>query len=174
MSKPLPERLDDLVRWTGLYRVTMIERAEPRNLLWMPLLIVLAMPVGYACMALGFRDRAMIMLVAIGTLLFFGAFMGAILIRFLGPRLVATVDSPLDERELAIRNRALSISGGGLTILAALGCFYMAGAKFLGLWVPDDVQQWTWLGFMIEGWWFALPVLVASWLQPRDVDADTD
>jgi hypothetical protein len=177
MSKPLPQRLDDLARWTGLYRMTMIERGEPRNLRWIPLLIVLAMPVGYVCMTLGFRDirdKGMLTLVAIGMLLFFGAFTGSILIRFLGPRLVATVDSPLDERERAIRYRALSISSGGLTILAALCCFYMASAKFFGLWAPEESQQWIWLGFMIEGWWFALPVFVASWLEPRSVDADAD
>jgi hypothetical protein len=174
MSKPLPQRLDDFARWTGLYRMTMIERGEPRNLRWIPLLIVLAMPVGYVCMTLGIHDGGMLMLVAIGMLLFFGAFTGSTLIRFLGPRLVATVGSTLDERELALRNRALSISGGSLTILAATGCFYMAGAKFLGLWVPDQSQHWIWLGFMVEGWWCTLPVLVASWLQPRDLDADAD
>ena len=39
---------DRVVKRTGLYRLTMIEPAEPRPLRWWPLLILVSVAVGYA------------------------------------------------------------------------------------------------------------------------------
>jgi O-antigen/teichoic acid export membrane protein len=87
-------------------------------------------------------------------------------LRMFGPRLIGTRDHPLDERERMIKARAGHISGTIITVAVFLGCFYFAMAGPFRLWMPQ-VNEWVALAFLIETCWFTLPVLVASWLQPR-------
>ena len=169
MRKPLPARLDGLARKSGLYHMTMIDRPAPRNLRWIPLLILAAMSVGYALMigAMHLVHPALIVAWA-GSLLFFAGFTASNFTRLLGPRIVPDYGKSLDEREQALKARASSISGSILTVMAILCCFYIAFAGPFGIWSPTGTLDWVYLGLMIEGWAFILPVLVASWLQPMD------
>lgn len=173
MTKSLPQRLDDLARGSRLYGLTMIERPAPRNLRWQPGVIIASMLVGYILLvaSLGVPQRSVAGAIA-GSLLLFGGFLAANYVRFLGPRLMPYQAQPLDEREIAVKARAGSMSGTILIVLAIGGCFYMGAADAFALWAPRRPLDWIYLGLMIEGWWFTLPVLVASWLQPAAGDDD--
>lgn len=98
-------------------------------------------------------------------MLFWAAFAAANLVRFFGPR-IAPERGPLDEREQMLKAKAGSLSGFALTILAVAGCFYFAFATRAGSWLPTTFFEWLHLGLAIETAALALPVLVASWLQP--------
>lgn len=160
----LLESMDRLVYATRLDRIIFM-KFQPRNLRWTPLLVIVVLAGGYALMA-----RTQSVLVReywIGWLLFYGAFLAAGLMRAFGPRFSATVNRALDERELIVKARAHALSGLVLTCLAMVGCFYMAGAGALRLWIPRSVPDWINLGFGIQACGLLLPTLIASWLQPR-------
>jgi hypothetical protein len=162
----LTEAMDAFVKRSGLYRMALIERPEPRSLRWIPLLVLLVIATGYAILVsapeqgrdAGLRLFLGASLVVVGDLM-------AFYLRFLGPRLMPDPRHPLDEREQAIRARSGFISGSTISFLAMGGCFYLGLAPLLGLGVPDSPLEWIFLGFALEGIYFLLPVLVASWLQ---------
>jgi len=151
----------------------MINRPSPRNLRVLPALALAAMPAGVVVMNVGLADgaRAIRML---GALLFFTGYFSAMLIRLFGPRLVPLIGKPLDERELLVKTTAYAKSGGILTMLAVIGCSYMGIAALMGWWTPTRDVDWTYLGLMMMGGWFGLPVLIASWLQPLPVTEDEE
>src|SRR4051794_37460949 len=157
--------LDRFVHATGLDFMTPYRRPRPRSLRWLPLLLLLALPAGYALMAPGLEGRGGSLWTGFaGALLFFGAYLAANLMRLFGPRL-SPEQGPLDERELMVKARAGSIAGTTITWFAILACFYAGLAAALGLWMPRRPIEYFYLGFGIQGAWQALPVLAASWLQ---------
>lgn len=175
----LLEAGDRLVKKTGLYRMTMIEPAEPRPLRWWPLLILLSVAVGYA-MIVSIADPIFLRrpftqlrfaAVIVANFMFFGGFTMANYVRFLGPRLGSRLGSEiLDERELAIRARAFALSGTIIAWLAVIGCFWFGVAAVFGGWMPRGPVDWIYLGMALEAWVLTLPVLIASWIQPRPAD----
>lgn len=159
--------LDRFVRASGLYGMTMIERPEPRNLRWLPLLLLAALVCGYACSTPAFGLVETPVGLFTGGLLFYAAVTAAFYLRFLGPRLVPAPGQPLDERELALKARATSLSGHVIAALAMFACFYFAQTRFFGWWSPGNAAEWVMLGIGVLGVHFTLPVLFASWMQPR-------
>jgi hypothetical protein len=165
----LPEKMDRLVYATRLDKILFMKR-PPRSFRWAPLLVIAAMILGFALMARAGTAIAADLL--IGWLIFYGAILAAGFLRALGPRFTATVDRPLDERELMVKARAHAISGVVLAMMFSLGCFYMASAGVPWLWHPQ-FMDWFNLGFGVQGVGALLPTWIASWLEPRPV-ADPD
>ena len=164
----IARRADAFARRTRLSRLTLVDRSEPRNLRWWPLVTLAAMLVGYALVvSIEDLNHAAPWRFVLGASLYFSGFFGAFYIRYIGPRLLPDRDHPLDERETAIRARAGNISFMAIVWLLTMGCFYASVAQPFGWWMPSPPIAWLWLGMMIQGWTNALPVLVASWLQPR-------
>jgi hypothetical protein len=159
--------LDRFVHATHLDILTPHGGRRPRNLRWMPLAILGALGVGYASLAATMHGAASWRIGTAGAFLFFGAFAAANLVRLFGPRLVPDPGQALDEREVTIKARAGSISGAILTILAILFCFYGGYASVYGTWLPAGALEWVYLGLGLQAAALALPVLVASWLQPN-------
>jgi hypothetical protein len=151
----------------------MIDRPSPRNLRVLPALALAAMPAGVVVMHVGLADGARAIRI-FGALLFFTGYFSAMLIRLFGPRLIPLIGKPLDERELLVKTTAYAKSGAILAMLAAIGCFYMGIATLMGWWTPTRDEDWTYLGLMMMGGWFGLPVLIASWLQSRPVAGDEE
>ena len=167
---------DHLVKKTGLYRMTMIEPAGPRPLRWWPLLILVSVAVGYAMIVSvadpmllrGHFTQASLAAVIVANFMFFAGFTTANYIRFLGPRLGSRLGSEiLDERERAVRARAFALSGSFVAWVAVIGCFWIGVAPLVGGWVPRSPVEWIYLAMALEAWVLTLPVLIASWLQPR-------
>jgi hypothetical protein len=164
----IPARLDRFIRATRLDLLSPEGRHRSRNLRWLPLPILLALPLGYALLAAPLGEVEGVPRAPLaGALIFFAAFVASSLIRFIGPRLAPGADRPLDERELVLEARAGSVSGSIIVLLTVLGCFYCAGASVYDWWRPRGTAEWVFLGLAIQGYAFALPVLVASWFQPR-------
>ena len=164
----IPERLDQLVHKTGLDILTPHGAPRRRNLRFLPLLILVTMPVAYGVTAATLRDpgrHGAFGLAAIFIILFSLAFGAALLIRLFGPR-VGWEGGALDERELILKARAGSIAGMILAALCALGCFYGGYAAVFGAWMPATALEWVYLGLMIQAYALTLPTLIASWLQP--------
>ncbi|MGK6319833.1 hypothetical protein [Sphingomonas sp. DT-204] len=160
----LLEKMDRLVYATRLDRIVFM-KMQPRAFRWTPLLVIAALIVGYVLMAkTGVGIDADFL---IGWLIFYGAIVAAALLRALGPRFTATVNQPLDERELMVKARAHAISGVVLAMIVTLGCFYMASAGVPWLWHPQKFMDWFNLGFGIQGVSTLLPTWIASWLEPR-------
>jgi hypothetical protein len=168
---------DRLAKKYVLDRLPIIDPGEPRSLRWLPLLILVAVTVGYGLIVslpgrgqFGAPVSALrIATVIVAAMLFFGGFSMANWIQFFGPRLGTRFGGEtLDERELAIRARAFAISGSIIAWFAVLGCFWIGLAPFVGGWRPQTLLDWMYLGMGLEAWLFTLPVLIASWLQPRE------
>jgi len=159
----LLKKLDDLVYAIGIDKI-LFRKVRPRSLRWIPLFVLAALIVGYVLMAsIASRPTAKFF---VGWLLFYGAYMTAMLLRTFGPRFVATARDPLDERELTVKARAYATSGIGITVLAMLGCCYMAGAEPLGIWRPHMPNDWISLALGLQAIAMLLPTWIASWLQP--------
>lgn len=157
---------DRLVIRSGLYRLTMIDRPRPRTLRWTPLVTLAALWTGLLILPIrphvGWGSRGIT-----GMLLFFGAFGLSTYLRFFGPRLDGDPRHPLDEREQALRARALAWSGSLFTLVACAGCFYMGAADLLAWPRPSGIAEWIYLGLALQATAQILPVLFASWLGPR-------
>ena len=165
----LLERMDRLVYATRIDRVIFM-KIEPRAFRWIPLLVIAGLIGGYALMV-----RAGGVTVSgffVGWLVFYGAFLAAGFLRVLGPRFTATVDRPLDERELIVKAQAHAVSGVVLAGAAMIGCFYMASAAVPWLWHPDGPMDWFNLGFGVQAVSLLLPTWIASWMAPRPVDLE--
>jgi len=159
--------LDRFVHATRLDFMTPYADRRPRNLRWLPLLVLAAMIVGYVLLVGTIRGAAWSWQVGItGSLIFVLAVIAAHLIRLFGPRVVVDRNGPLDERELMLNARAGSLSGTILTVVVVAGCFYASFAVVLGTWLPATPIEWAFLGVVVEAGAFVLPVLTASWLQP--------
>ena len=170
----IPERLDWLVHKTRLDILTPHGAPRRRNLRWLPLLILAVMPIAYGVMIAtlsDFRRSGDFAMPAIAIILFALAFGAALLIRVFGPR-VGFESGALDERERMLKARASSIAGTVIAALCALGCFYGGYAAVFGAWMPRTALEWVYLGLMIEAYALALPVWVASWLQPPPDEED--
>jgi hypothetical protein len=165
------ESLDRFVRATGLYGLTMIERPEPRNLRWLPLLLIACFIGGYACSTPAFGMATTPLAMMTGGLVFYLAFGASFYLRYVGPPLVAPFGEGLDERERMLKARATAASGHVVAGLAMFACFYFALASLLGWWWPGNAVEWAMLGIGVQGVHFTLPVLFASWMQPR-LDAE--
>jgi hypothetical protein len=166
------ERLDRFVHVTRLDLLTPHAGRRPRNLRWLPLLLLAALALGYGLLVAAMRGAAAPATGIAGGFLFFGAFLLANVVRLFGPRLAADAGVVLDEREAMIRARAGSVSGAILTGLAILFCFYGGYASVFGRWMPSSALEWVYLGLAVQAAGLALPVLVASWLQPALDDGE--
>lgn len=167
----LLEKMDRLIYATRLDRIVFM-KMQPRAFRWTPLLVIVALIVGYVLMsenAIG-AGNAIAPDFLIGWLIFYGAIVAAALLRTFGPRFTATVNQPLDERELMVKARAHATSGVVLAMVATLGCFYMASAGVPWLWHPQSWYDWFNLGFGIQGVSTLLPTWIASWLEPRSAE----
>lgn len=160
----LLEKMDRAVYATGIDKIVFM-KTKPRSLRWSPLLVLVAMVIGYVLMAQPVRPPFTRVMIGIG--LFYGGYLVAAILRIFGPRMVPTIREPLDEREMMVKARASAIAGIALTSLAMGGCFYMAVAEPLGMWRPHDPNQWVALAFGLQACLMLLPTLIASWLQPR-------
>ena len=159
--------LDRFVHRTGLDLLTPYARHRPRNLRFLPIAALAAIVIGYVLLvAPPNAGVGTWRLPFAGALIFFLGFLAAHLMRLFGPRMVPIDGSGLDEREAVVKARAGSISGAIVTVLAIIFCFYAAYASVFGLWMPRATLEWVYLGLAIQAFAFALPVLVASWLQP--------
>jgi hypothetical protein len=163
--------LDRFVHATRLDILTPYAGREPRNLRWAPLLALLAAVAGYGLLVIyAFRPgvdwQATLWRGFAAGALFWVGFGAANLVRLFGPR-IAAEQGRLDEREHMLKARAGSVSGHALSLIAILGCFYCAFAPAAGLWRPESSVEWVYSGLLLEAFAFALPVLVASWMQPR-------
>lgn len=165
----LLQKMDRLVYAARLDKIASMDRT-PRSFRWTPLLVIAVMFLGFVLMARAGTAVAADFL--IGWLIFYGAILAAFLLRALGPRFTASVNRPLDERELLMKARAHATSGVILALIATLGCFYMASAAVPWLWHPK-FMDWFNLGFGIQGVAAMLPTWIASWLEPPPV-ADPD
>lgn len=168
----VPAALDRFVHAARLDVLTPYAGREPRSLRWWPLAPLAALGLGYVLQSGGARGlwdwRAGIA----GSFLFFAGFGAAQLMSLFGPRLFPDGAGALDERERMVRARAGSLSGEILTMLVALGCFYVGLAPafapvFGPLWVPASPLEWAFLGLALLAAARLLPVLIASWLLPR-------
>lgn len=167
----LLQRMDRLVYATRLDRVVFM-KIQPRTLRWTPLFVLAALVAGYGIMAqatIGL-DRKFLL----GWLLFYGAYLTAAFLRVFGPRFIPTALHPLDEREMAVKMRAYALSGSLLVSLAMLGCFYLAFAAVLRLWQPRNPNDWVSLGLGMQAVAMLLPVLIASWIEPRPAPNQED
>ena len=163
----IPAALDRFVHRTRLDVLTPFAVRRSRNLRWLPLLVMIALPVGYALQTSVARGQwASWQAGFAGTLIFVAGLVAASVLRLFGPRIVPEAGHNLDERELLLKARAGNISGAIITLLVALGCFYAASAEIFGTWVPASAIEWVFLGLGVQGYALVLPVLVASWLQP--------
>ena len=159
--------MDRFVHVTRLDLLAPQGRPRPRNLRWLPLLPLAAMAVGYGVMVAEFRPGGTsIQLGFGGIVLFLIGYFCVGLVRLFGPRL-ADLQHPLDERERAIRARAGNISFFIVTVLAMIFCFYGGYAAIFGSWMPRAAIEWVYLGLGFQAAAMALPVWVASWLQPK-------
>jgi len=165
----LLEKMDRLIYATRLDKVIFM-KMRPRSFRWAPVLVIASMILGFVLMARAGTGIAADFL--IGWLIFYGAILAAAFLRALGPRFTATVNRPLDERELMLKARAHATSGVVLAMMFSLGCFYMASARVPWLWHPQ-FMDWFNLGFGIQGVSMLLPTWIASWLEPRAL-ADPD
>ena len=161
----LPARLDRMVHKAGLDVLTPYGARRRRNLRWLPLTILAALPAGAGLLVASLHGVASLALGYAGAGLFWLAFAAAQLVRLFGPR-VGWEGAPLDERELILKARAGSIAGAIIAALVAFGCFYGAYAAVFGAWMPASALEWVCLGLIVEAYALTLPVLVASWLQP--------
>lgn len=171
MTVTLLERMDRAVYWTGIDKIVFL-KTRPRTLRWSPLIVLVAMVIGYVLIAQPVRPPFTRTMIGVG--LFYGGYLGAFILRIFGPRMVPTTSEPLDEREQMVKARASAISGIALTSLAMGGCFYMAVAEPLGTWRPHDPNQWVALAFGFQACLMLLPTLIASWLLPRAPADDED
>lgn len=163
----LPGKLDRLVHMARLDVLTAYGRPRRRNLRWLPLLILAALPAGYVLLVVSLHDGdplSRLWLAIAGGVLFWFAFGAAQTVRLFGPR-VGWEGGALDERELILKARAGSIAGSILAVFCALGCFYGGYAAVFHAWMPATALEWVNLGLIIEAYALTLPVLVASWLQ---------
>lgn len=168
----VPAALDRFVHATRLDALTHYARPRPRSLRWWPLAALAALAAGYLLQAGGGRGLWGWRVEILGSALFWTAFGAAQIVPLFGPRLIPDGNGALDERELAIRARAGSLSGAILTVLAAFGCFWFGLAPIFGAaWVPAGPLEWIFLGLALLAAARLLPVLIASWLMPRP-DAD--
>ncbi|HWI85584.1 MAG TPA: hypothetical protein VNT42_04570 [Sphingomonas sp.] len=167
----LLEKMDRAVYATRIDRI-LFRKMAPRSLRWLPLVVLMAMVVGYVLLVQPIRPPFRLFMV--GVALFYGGYLGAFILRIFGPRMVPTLDQPLDEREMMVKARASAVSGIVLTSLAMAGCFYMSLAEPLGIWRPHDPNQWVALAFAFQAFFMLLPTLIASWLQPRAPADDED
>ncbi|WP_116090257.1 hypothetical protein [Sphingomonas crusticola] len=167
----LLEKMDRAVYATGIDRLVFM-KVKPRTLRWSPLLVIAAMAVGYVLLAQPILPHVTHFMAGVG--LFYGGYLGAFIFRIFGPRMVPSIDGPLDERELMVKARAGAVSSIILTVLAMAGCFYMAVAVPLGAWRPHDPNHWVALAFAFQACFMLLPTLIASWLQPPAVADDED
>jgi hypothetical protein len=175
MMGDLPGKLDRMVHNARLDVLTPYGAPPRRNLRWLPLLILIALPASYLLQVWILRGAGgpvgRLWIAYAGASLFWLAFAGAQLIRLFGPR-VGWEGGPLDERELILKARAGSIAGSILAALCTLGCFYGGYAAVFGAWMPATALEWVYLGLIIEAYALTLPVLVASWLQPPPDDGE--
>jgi hypothetical protein len=167
----LLEKMDRAVYATGIDKIVFM-KTRPRTLRWWPLIVLVAMAVGYGMLAQPIRPP--FRLFVGGMALFYGGYLNAFILRIFGPRMVPTTSQPLDERELMVKARASALSGIILTALAMAGCFYMGVAGPLGGWRPHDPNQWVALGLAFQACFMLLPTLIASWLLPRAPADDED
>ena len=157
-------KLDRLVYATGFDKLLFM-KVEPRRYRWAPLFVIAALVIGYVMMAnLASRPALKFLL---GWTLFYGAYLIAFFLRLFGPRFVATISQPLDERELMVKARAYAISGIAITGFAMLGCCYMPIAGLFGWWRPHMPNDWVSLALGIQAVAMLLPTLFASWIEPR-------
>jgi hypothetical protein len=160
-------KLDRFVHVTRLDFMTPHAQRRPRNLRWLPIAVLAALVAGYAIQIGAARGAGWSALVGFfGSLLFFGAVIAANLIRLFGPRLAPDAAGPLDERERMLNARATAVSGVVIGWLVVLACFYFAFAATFRSWMPTSAVEWAFLGVGVQAAALALPVLVASWLQP--------
>ncbi len=159
--------LDRFVHVTRLDVMTPYADRRPRNLRWLPLIVLVAMAAGYVLQVGAMRGAGWSWQTGFaGSVLFVLALVAANLARLFGPRAAADRNGPLDERELTLNARAGSLSGTILTLLAMFACFYAAFAVTFGTWLPATAIEWVYLGFAVQAGALILPVLIASWLQP--------
>lgn len=162
-----------------LDRVAFTRHREPRPTRWLPLVILIALPVGYAMMFEGpvQADKYHgLILVGLGIVTFTGALALSAYARLVGPRLQGSTDNPLDERERMLRDRAGNIAGHFFSFLSMFGCMYFGFAYddlpkaifHVQLWHPRSIPEWTNLGLLLQGYFFILPGFIASWLLPRE------
>ena len=171
----LPAEMDRFVKRTGLFRVTMIERAPPRSLRWLPLLMLVALVVGYmlaAGLVPASTPYGALLRTMAGGLIFFIGYGSSFFLRYIGPRLDPAASEPLDEREKALRARAVAISGTVIPVTCMFAFFYFALAEPFGLWMPHTSLEWGYLGLALQAVWLALPAMVASWLQPKLIEEE--
>ena len=159
--------LDRFVHVTRLDFMTPYAARRPRNLRWLPLAVLAGLVVGYVLLIGLARGAGWSVMVGFaGSVLFVIAVIAANLIRLFGPRLAPDSAGPLDERERMLNARANAVSGMLMTWLVVLGCFYFAFAATFHSWMPNSAVEWAFLGVGVQAAAVALPVLVASWLQP--------
>jgi hypothetical protein len=156
--------LDRFVHVRRLDFMTPYSERRPRNLRWLPLLILAGLVAGYVLQVVAARGGGWSVP---GSMVFVLAMVAANVIRLFGPRLMGDPAGPLDEREQMLNARAHAVSGMAFLWLITLGCFWFAFAASFGMWVPAGGVEWMLLGLAIYSAAQTLPVLVASWLQPR-------
>lgn len=164
----IAERADAVAKGSGLYSLTLIDmQKNARPLRWWSLTAVIGIVAGYVgtIVLLG-RPRDVRMIGFAVPMLFIASLTAANIIRMAGPRLSASPDQPLDERERWIKARAGNLSGLVITLLAIGVCFYQGLASIID-WRPlKSPLEWTYLGLGIEGLAIVLPTLFASWMLP--------
>ncbi len=169
----LLERMDRFVHVTRLDALTPYRERRRRNLRWLPLSVLIAIPISYIAMLLPFHGfglegdwRSDMWLSFAAGAVFWLAFGAAHLMRLFGPPIVHEAGQ-LDEREEMLRARARSASGFAVTVFAVGACFYGGFASAFGTWMPRNIMEWVYLGLAVEAYALILPVWVASWLQPE-------
>jgi hypothetical protein len=159
--------MDLIARMDRLCQTVFLDRVRPSRphiLRWYPVLALGVLATGYALIAANQRiDR--IPAIMAGVALYILGSLASGFLRLYGPRL----QGGLDERENAIRARAVALAGTVFVWAAISACLYFAMADALGLWRPIGPPAWVLLGFTLEPAYRLLPTLFASWLQPRDV-----
>jgi hypothetical protein len=159
------ETLDRFVHRSRLDILTPHAQRRRRNLRWLPAGALAGIVIGYALVAAWSRGAVSPDAGLAGALAFVAGYCAATVLRLFGPRLEP--HPLLDEREAALKARAGSLGGAILLWGAILFCFYAGYAAAIGAWAPAGTVEWVFLGLGLQAAALALPVLIASWLQPR-------
>lgn len=78
----------------------------------------------------------------------------------------------LDYYEARLVKRALSVSRWLIGGLSALGVWYVIPALWLGLWLPSEPNQLTWLVLGIAALTVGLPTVIMAWIYKDDSDRE--
>jgi hypothetical protein len=166
--KPLVQRLDDSVRWTGIPDLVMrTPRRRPQR--WWSTLAIVAATAGLV-VAIGWPALRWP-----GYAVLVTAFSIANFMPMFGPLKPWAGTEPIDERERAGRARAFLIALSVISFVAVFGLWTIVAMSTVGDWSAATLRlSIVDLAFYIAALYSALPTCIASWAERRLPDEEED